>query len=85
MRVFVETSRREKALILPVESIRTEDGARTAFLIERGKILAVPVRTGITDRRMVEIIEGLEEGDVVVRDASLDLREGERVRVPEVP
>ncbi len=85
VRVFVETSRREKALILPVESIRTEDGARTAFLIERGKILAVPVRTGITDRRMVEIIEGLEEGDVVVRDASLDLREGERVRVPEVP
>ncbi len=34
---------------------------------------------------MVEIVEGLEEGDVVVRDASLDLREGERVRVPEVP
>lgn len=81
VRVFIETSRRKDALILPVESVRTEDGVRKAFRVEGGRIRVAEVRTGITDRRMVEILEGLEEGDVVVRDASLDLRDGQRFRV----
>jgi len=80
VRVFIETSRREDTLILPVESVRTEDGVRKVFRVEEGRIGVAKVRTGITDRRMVEILEGLEEGDKVVRDASLDPREGKRVR-----
>lgn len=83
VRVFIETSRREHALLLPVESVRTEDGIRKVFRLEGGKIHATDVRTGITDRRMVEILDGLEEGDVVVRDASLDLSEGQRARAAE--
>lgn len=80
VRVFIETSRRKGALLLPVESVRTEDGVRKVFLVEDRKIREIVVTTGITDRRMVEILEGVEDGDVVVRDASLDLREGQRVR-----
>ncbi len=80
VRVFIETSRREDTLILPVESVRTEDGVRKVFRVEEGRIGVAKVRTGITDRRMVEILEGLEEGDMVIRDASLDLRDGQRVR-----
>jgi HlyD family secretion protein len=80
VRVFIVTARRHDALILPVESVRTEDGTKKAFRVAGGKIRETLVRTGITDRRMVEITDGLEEGDVIVRDASLDLREGQRVR-----
>lgn len=80
VRVFIETSRREDTLILPVESVRTEDGARKVFRVEDGKIREIAVITGITDRRMVEILKGVEDGDVMIRDASLDLREGQRVR-----
>jgi HlyD family secretion protein len=81
VRVFIETARRSEALIHPVESLRTEDGSRKTFKVVGGRIRETTVKTGITDRRMVEILEGLEEGDIVVRDASLDLREGQRVRV----
>lgn len=80
VRVFIETASRIEALILPVESVRTEDGSKKAFRVAGGKIRVTAVKTGITDRRMVEILKGLEEGDIVVRDASLDLREGQRVR-----
>ncbi len=83
VRVFIETSRREDVLLLPVESVRTEDGIRKVFQLQGGKIHATEVRIGITDRRMVEILEGLEEGDVVVRDASLDLSDGQRARAAE--
>ncbi|MDD2516985.1 MAG: hypothetical protein PHR72_02245, partial [Synergistales bacterium] len=60
-----------------------EDGIRKVFQLQGGKIHATEVRIGITDRRMVEILEGLEEGDVVVRDASLDLSDGQRARAAE--
>ena len=43
----------------------------------------VPPRYSIymkASNAMVEILDGLEEGDIVVRDASLDLREGQKVR-----
>ncbi|MDO9509563.1 MAG: efflux RND transporter periplasmic adaptor subunit [Thermovirgaceae bacterium] len=80
VRVFIMTARRDNALLLPVESIRTEDGSKKAFKVSGGKIRVTTVKTGITDRRMVEILGGLEEGDIVVRDASLDIQEGQRVR-----
>ncbi|MDT8284869.1 MAG: efflux RND transporter periplasmic adaptor subunit [Thermovirgaceae bacterium] len=81
VRVFIVTARRIKTLILPVESVRTEDGSKKAFKITGGRVRVTAVKTGITDRRMVEILEGLEEGYIVVRDASLDIQEGQRIRV----
>ncbi len=80
VRIVIETSRRPDSLLLPVESIRSGDGVRKVFRVQDGKIRETLVTTGITDRRMVEILEGLEEGEIVARDASLDLREGQRVR-----
>ena len=49
--------------------------------VEGNRVRLVTVRTGLTDRRSVEILEGLEEGDEVVRDAGLDIDEGARVRI----
>ena len=85
VRVFIETAHRSEVLVLPVESVRTENGSRKVFKVDGGKISETVVETGVTDRRMVEITKGLQEGDIVVRDASLDLQEGRRVRavVPE--
>ena len=78
----IETESRPGVLLLPVESVRTtENGGRVVMKIERNRIKTVRVKTGISDRRFVEILEGLAEGDEVVRDAGLDLEEGTRVRV----
>ena len=82
VRVAIETERHPGVLLLPIESVRTtESGERFAMKIERNRIKSVPIRTGLADRRSVEILEGLHEGDEVVRDAGLDLDEGRRVRV----
>jgi len=62
IRIVIETYRRSDSLLLPVESIRSGDGVRKVFRVEDGKIQETLVTTGITDRRMVEILEGLEEG-----------------------
>ncbi len=81
VRVAVETARRENVLLLPVESVRTNrDGLREVLKVAGGRVEITPVETGISDRRNVEIISGLAEGDLVVRDAGQDLGDGTLVR-----
>lgn len=81
VRVAIETARHPDVLLLPVEAVRTsEKGDRVVLKVEGGKIRNVPVKTGMTNRRSVEILEGLGEGDTVLADAGLDIAEGTRVR-----
>ena len=82
VRVAIETARHDNVDLLPVEAVRTaENGARLVLKVENGRIRMATVRTGLTDRRSVEVLEGVREGDEVVRDAGLDIEEGARVRV----
>lgn len=82
VRVAIETALRRETLLLPVEAVRTaENGDRLVLLVEGDRIRYRAVKTGLTDRRFVEILEGVNEGDRVVRDAGLDLEDGRRVRV----
>ena len=82
VRVAIETARHDDVDLLPVEAVRTaENGARLVLKVENGRIRMATVRTGLTDRRSVEVLEGVREGDEVVRDAGLDIEEGTRVRV----
>jgi HlyD family secretion protein len=55
------------------------------FCIEEGKAIARQVKTGIQSEELIEILEGLEEGDEVVtgsyRAISKDLKNGEVVSI----
>ena len=82
VRVAIETSRHAEVNLLPVEAVRTtENGERLVLRVEGNRVRTAKVSTGLNDRRSIEILEGLGEGDEVVRDAGLDIEEGTRVRV----
>jgi hypothetical protein len=68
-------------LLLPVERVRTNhDGLREVLKVNGGRIEIAPIETGISDRRNAEIVPGLAEGNLVVRDAGLDLEDETRVQ-----
>lgn len=82
VRVAIETALRREALLLPVEAVRTaENGDRLVLFADGGRVRYRAVKTGLTDRRFVEILEGISEGDRVVRDAGVDLEDGARIRL----
>ena len=73
------------AELLPTDSIAAGstrgDDERTVYRLRDGQLDAVAVRTGISDGVYTEILQGLEEGDVVV--TGLRLRpEGDRQTGP---
>ena len=81
VRVAVETARREGVMTLPIESVRTNrKGHYEVLKVVGGRVHITPVVVGIKNRQKVEIIKGLNEGDVVVKDAGMDLRDGARVK-----
>lgn len=56
---------RENVLLLPLRAIRTQGTQKTVTVQYKGQSISVPVTTGLTNDQSVEILSGLQEGDVV--------------------
>ena len=55
------------ALVLPPQAVNSGPKGKAVFIVEQGKAKSVPVQTGITDGKWIEITNGLQgEEDVVV-------------------
>jgi len=80
-RVTIQTDRRERALIVPAESLATVSGIEKAFVVENGKIVERIVRSGAHVGNGVEIIEGLKEGELVAKSDLAALQQGREVSV----
>jgi multidrug efflux pump subunit AcrA (membrane-fusion protein) len=66
VKVIVTLERKEDALWLPPAAIRTFAGRKFVVVEEEGRQRRVDVTLGIESRERVEIVEGLEEGQIVV-------------------
>ena len=81
VRVAIETQTLDRVLVLPREAVRTTgDGQREVSVVVNDRVEHRPVQTGLSDQVMIEITGGLEEGDVVVRDGGLELKEKTKVK-----
>jgi HlyD family secretion protein len=65
-KILVVIERKEDVLWLPPEAIRAFEGRSFVVVREGDRERRVPVRTGIETEERVEILEGVEEGAVVV-------------------
>ena len=73
--------RRDQALLLPEAALVQRPRGQVVYRIDGGIAHEVPVRTGIRQLGRVEILEGLEAGDVVALDGASWLSDGVKVTV----
>lgn len=66
VRVTVELERKDDVLWVPPQALRTFDGRRFAVVQEEDAQRRVDVTTGIQTQERVEVVEGLEEGQIVI-------------------
>ena len=78
--VEVETARRERALVLPQVALRSAvvGDQATVLVLQEGRAQARPVRLGLRTLDAVEVLDGLAEGDTVLRGGAVQA--GDRVR-----
>lgn len=84
--VEVETARRDSTLVLPLAALRNDvpaadgdpEGSVRVLVQTQGRAEARTVRLGLRNLAVVEVLEGLAEGDEVLVGG--DVQDGQRVR-----
>ncbi|MDD4775314.1 MAG: efflux RND transporter periplasmic adaptor subunit [Syntrophomonas sp.] len=85
VRVNIITGGKEDILLVPRESVVTApSGERQVMVIVNNRIVVRKVTTGLYDTRSIEITEGLEAGEQIVRDGSTAVKANARVKVKQL-
>lgn len=71
----------ENALQIPRSAIIEDQGAASVFVIDGDRATRRPVSTGFSNRGMVEITNGLQDGEQVVTVGQASLKQDSRVTV----
>lgn len=72
--------REAEVLAVPVTAVGASPEGTTVMRVVDGVVERVPVTTGMRNAGMVEIVEGLAPGDLVVTKAASFVRDGDRIR-----
>lgn len=75
-KISMTVAESDNVLVVPTEAINASTEGDFVFVIENGVVKKKYVELGNSSTTQVEIISGLEEGDQVVNDLSVDITEG---------
>jgi RND family efflux transporter MFP subunit len=64
--VSLETERHPNALTLPVSSVGTDPGGKFVYAVDQGRIVRQPIRIGMTEGGIVEVVGGLADKAEIV-------------------
>lgn len=81
VKVRVTTDTQTEALAVPKVALVEDGGLRSVFLAEADSVRKVEIRTGLYDETHIEVLEGLEAGDLIVELGQGGLRTGSRIDV----
>ncbi len=80
----VLTVRKENVLVIPAMCLTGSEGQTKVFVVvENDRAESRPVKVGITGERSAEILEGLREGERVVKRGHEPLAGGEKLKIVE--
>jgi membrane fusion protein (multidrug efflux system) len=84
VRADIIKQHKERALAIPFYSIISRNEEQYVFIEKDGLVKKQPVSTGIMEQWMVEITNGLEDGDRVVVEGHRDVENSQKVNVVKV-
>jgi HlyD family secretion protein len=79
--VNVTVGRKDDALVVPAEAVRDVGTDPWVVRVEGGRATRAAVKLGLRGEGMLEVLEGLSQGDAVVAPAAGVIDAGTRVRV----
>jgi len=83
MSIYVDflTAFKEKALTIPAQALFSESKNTYVYTIKEGRAVKTRVKTGLRDILVIEIVEGLNEGDEVITSDLTKVKPGLRIKV----
>ena len=80
--VYIETGRKDSALLVPIEYVQWRDGTAGVFVHTEHRAGWRPIELGLRNDEFAEVLEGVEEGDAVVIPvkSKTQLTDGQKIR-----
>jgi RND family efflux transporter MFP subunit len=71
-------------VVVPSEAvIVTPKGLRVAYVIQEGKAVQRKIKTGLENKKQIQVVEGLSVGDALVVAGNEKLKDGIEIRLPQ--
>jgi len=81
VRVSIVTAGQDNILVIPRQAVISGAGGdKQVMTVVNGRVVFKSIKTGVFDSQSIEVIEGLNEGDILVKDASTPLAKNTRVK-----
>ncbi len=78
--VHIHISERPDVLVVPRGAVYIEGNTRFVFRVENDRLHRRYIKVGIANPTMIEVLSGLNEGDVVALPGEVSLKENLRIR-----
>jgi HlyD family secretion protein len=82
-KIEVLLNEKPDALAVPREAVLEDGGKKFVFVVEGNQAIRKTVVTGIEQEQMIEIVEGVNEGDKIVVRGQESLRDRSTIRIVE--
>jgi len=79
--VYIVTETHPRAMVIPKKALILESETDRVFVYENGVARLRDIKTGFTDGERLEVLEGLEPGELVITVGQEGLRDGSAVRI----
>ena len=84
-KVIISTDHADNAVLIPVTSVNVDMEGEFVYVVENGILTKKRIVTGISSDTMVQVVEGLSEGEQIVTDVTANLVEGMAVAALPAP
>lgn len=75
-KVVISTDRQTDTVVIPVGAVNVDMSGEFVYVVEDNILMKRSVITGISSDTMIQILEGIEEGDQVVTEVTTGVTEG---------
>lgn len=78
-KVKIMSQKSENTLMVPIAAVNTDQEGDFCYVVKDGILERREITAGLSSEDSIEIVEGLEEGDIVLTDTSMELTEGMQI------
>ena len=75
-KVVISTAKETDSILVPVETVNVDMAGEFVYIVKEGILVRQSVVTGLSSDTMIQIVEGLTEGDQIVTNVTTGLTEG---------
>lgn len=76
MDIKIVVNRKEDTWLVPENAVFQDEGKDYVFVVENNRALLREIRKGLESDKLIEVMEGLKEGEAVILSPEDDLEEG---------